>query len=131
MARTAAGARLARSAAKRKATHKKEIKSKKRSRGDEAEEIEPGEYQVKEIFKRRDTKEGTEYLVKWKGYPLEEKMWVPVENMGGCTELIEAFATGKHLFSPSDDEETMEAEYYKENAPYAANTPVSPCTVLL
>lgn len=51
-------------------------------------------FRVERILQMRECPEieGNEYLVKWFGYPVEEASWQPIENLGGCAELLLAFA---------------------------------------
>jgi hypothetical protein len=50
-----------------------------------------GEFIVEDILDKR--KEGGEwrYLIKWLGWKSDANTWEPVENMGGCEELLKKF----------------------------------------
>jgi hypothetical protein len=80
-------------------------------------------WQVQEIFESRMTPEGEDLLVSWKGWKDgKERTWIPLENMQS-NDLLHAFRRNEHLFSLSDDDETIE-EYKrnnKENSAAAAN----------
>ncbi|XP_046557019.1 uncharacterized protein LOC124266249 [Haliotis rubra] len=41
----------------------------------------PGLFQVERLITRRRLKEGTEYLVKWQGYPIEQSTWEPDQHI--------------------------------------------------
>ena len=38
---------------------------------------------------------GTQFLVKWKGYPKSEASWEPAAHCSGCPELVEQFRRSK------------------------------------
>jgi hypothetical protein len=48
------------------------------------------EYLVETILDSRMARKKTQYLVKWKGYPIYESTWEPEEN-GQVSEAIEEF----------------------------------------
>ena len=48
------------------------------------------EYEVEQILDKRKHYGKTQYLIKWKGYPLSEASWEPEENLN-CPELLEEF----------------------------------------
>jgi len=52
--------------------------------------LEPGEYRVERIIKKRVIKGKTEYFLKWVGYSEDENTWEPVENLD-CPDRIDAF----------------------------------------
>lgn len=56
-------------------------------------ESEEDEYEVERILKKRIERrtQRTFYLVKWKGYDLNECTWEPAENLFKCQESIETF----------------------------------------
>lgn len=50
--------------------------------------FEEPEFEVEKIVDHRQTRNGkNEYLVKWKGYPLEEDGWEPEANLQECKAL--------------------------------------------
>jgi len=49
------------------------------------------EYKVKKILDRRDIRGKTKYLVRWKGYMVEEDTWEKLENLGNLMYLVEEF----------------------------------------
>lgn len=55
------------------------------SESDFDDDREPDEYVVEKILKKRILKKSgrVEYLVKWKGYEIEESTWEPEENCVG------------------------------------------------
>ena len=54
------------------------------------------EFEVEELLDHRP-KRGTirEYLVSWKGYPIEDRMWVPVRNLH-CPQLVKEYLRRVH-----------------------------------
>ena len=52
------------------------------------------EYEVEAILGRKVENSKVKYLIKWKGYDDSDNSWEPRENLGQCTELIEAFHGG-------------------------------------
>ena len=50
-------------------------------------------YEVETILNTRPTpnKRGTQYLVKWKGYPDAENSWIPASGMKHAAELVKQF----------------------------------------
>jgi len=58
----------------------------------ESEEMSVAEYEVEEILRHRWTiLNGAEYLVKWKGYSLEESTWEPEDNLADSEEFIQEY----------------------------------------
>ena len=49
------------------------------------------EYEVEKILNRRDMRGNLKYLVRQKGYTVEEDMWEGLENLGNVMDLIENF----------------------------------------
>jgi len=45
---------------------------------------------MEEIMDKRKYYGKTQYLIKWKGYPISEASWEPLENLN-CNELIKKF----------------------------------------
>jgi hypothetical protein len=48
------------------------------------------EYEVEKILDKRKHYGKTQYLIKWKGYPLSEASWEPEENLN-CPKLLKEF----------------------------------------
>jgi len=46
------------------------------------------------IKAHRDTKKGTNYLVRWKGYRLSENTWKTKENLQNAPELLKEYRKG-------------------------------------
>ena len=53
------------------------------------------EYKVKEILDKQERRGKTKYLVKWKGYMVEENMWKGVENLKNAIETVKEFEKGR------------------------------------
>ena len=53
------------------------------------------EYEVEEILDRQERRGKTRYLVKWKGYTVEENTWEELENLKNAREKIEDFEKGR------------------------------------
>ena len=53
------------------------------------------EYEVEEILDRQERREKTKYLVKWKGYTVEENIWEGLENLKNAMEEVEEFEKGR------------------------------------
>jgi len=53
------------------------------------------EYKVEEILDRQERKGKTKYLVKWKGYMVEENIWEGLENLKNAMEKVEEFEKGR------------------------------------
>ena len=49
------------------------------------------EYEVEEILDRQERRGKTRYLVKWKGYTVEENTWEGLENLKNAMEKVEEF----------------------------------------
>jgi len=49
------------------------------------------EYEVEKILNRQERKGKTKYLVKWKGYMVEENTWEGLENLKNAMEKVEEF----------------------------------------
>ena len=58
----------------------------------DADRIQPDEFLVEGILKRRGTGRTREYKVKWRGYPIREATWEPrAPLMVRCSDMIRAF----------------------------------------
>ncbi len=55
-----------------------------------------------------------QYLMKWKGYPLEESTWEPLEHLDGCIELIHAYDKLKKQETPSGTFKPVKARKRQE-----------------
>ena len=53
------------------------------------------EYEVEEILDRQERRGKTRYLVKWKGYTVEENTWEGLENLKNAMEKVEEFEKGR------------------------------------
>ena len=53
--------------------------------------LDEAEYEVEQILHRRSRKKTIEYLVKWKGYDLDESTWEPKQNLTGSQEFIQEY----------------------------------------
>jgi hypothetical protein len=49
------------------------------------------EYEVEEILKHRKCGRGYQYLVKWKNYPLNERMWEPRRHLTNAGKLLDRY----------------------------------------
>ena len=67
------------------------------------------EYEVEEILDRQERRGKMKYLVKWKGYTVEENIWERIENLKNAMELIKEFEKGKF------EEEIQKIEKIKLN----------------
>jgi len=55
------------------------------------EEGEAPEWEVEAVLNKRTHKGKVEYLVKWKGWPVEYDQWEPEENLEGAPDLLREF----------------------------------------
>jgi len=53
------------------------------------------EYKVEEILDRQERRGKMKYLVKWKGYTVEENTWEGIENLKNVMEKVEEFEKGR------------------------------------
>ena len=53
------------------------------------------EYEVEKILDRQERRGKTKYLVKWKGYMVEENTWEGLKNLKNAMEKIEEFEKGR------------------------------------
>ena len=55
-------------------------------------QVEPSfEYEVEKILRERMVKGKTQFLVKWKHYPVEESTWQDEEDCSNCKHLVTSF----------------------------------------
>ena len=52
------------------------------------------EFEVETILKKQHRGRTTQYLLKWKDYPIEDASWVNKKDCQGCTDLVQAFEGG-------------------------------------
>ena len=60
------------------------------------EREEENEFEVEKILAMRGSGRGTDFLVKWKGYPDSENTWEPRAHLGNCQERISEFYANDH-----------------------------------
>ena len=56
---------------------------------------ESDEYEVEKILTRRGEHDHLQYLIKWKGYPMDDCSWEPVSNLKNSKRILAAF-NNKH-----------------------------------
>ncbi|XP_039123088.1 chromo domain-containing protein LHP1 [Dioscorea cayenensis subsp. rotundata] len=65
---------------------------------DDVPKLEDGFYEIEDIRKKRIRKGKLQYLIKWRGWPETANTWEPLENLGSCSDFIDAFE--ERLLSP-------------------------------
>ncbi|KAM0935078.1 putative chromatin remodeling & transcriptional activation CHROMO-DOMAIN family [Dioscorea sansibarensis] len=65
---------------------------------DDVPKLEEGFYEIEDIRKKRIRKGKLQYLIKWRGWPETANTWEPLENLGSCSDVIDAFE--ERLLSP-------------------------------
>ena len=55
------------------------------------------EYEVEGIMKHRDTKNGQQYYIRWKGYPPSEDSWEDKTSLENSQELLERYKKDNKL----------------------------------
>lgn len=55
------------------------------------------EYEVEKILDKRQRYGKTQYLVRWKGYTIDESTWEPAEFLGNSQELIQEYELNKEI----------------------------------
>ena len=50
-----------------------------------------GEYEVEKILTKRGENNHIQYLIKWKGYPMEDCSWEPASNLKNSKRILAAF----------------------------------------
>ncbi|KAL8441884.1 hypothetical protein Emag_006836 [Eimeria magna] len=61
------------------------------------------EFEVEAILDVRGTRDTREYLIRWKGKPLEQATWEPSRNLTHCKHLLRAFNRTRNRLRTSDD----------------------------
>jgi hypothetical protein len=93
----------------------------------DADRIQPDEFLVEGILKRRGTGRTREYKVKWRGYPIREATWEPrAPLMVRCSDMIRAFDGGNGNAAASLDVATAVDTPALPVAPTAPPVPVAP-----
>ena len=59
------------------------------------EEVSGDEYEVEDILDVRNINKEVEYLIKWKGYPVEDATWEPLSHLQNCKDFLRAFKTAQ------------------------------------
>ena len=54
------------------------------------------EFEVEDILDKRTIRRKTEYLIKWKGYPLHDATWEPIDHLGNAKDAIQHFESMEH-----------------------------------
>ena len=54
-----------------------------------------GEYEVEKILTKRGEENHIQYLIKWKGFPMEDCSWEPASNLKNSKRILAAF-NNKH-----------------------------------
>ena len=75
--------------------YKEQVKGQKKIPPPPVEAAGEKEYKVEEILDKQERRGKTKYLVKWKGYTVEENMWEGVENLKNAMEKVEEFEKGR------------------------------------
>jgi len=75
--------------------YKEQVKGQKKIPPPPVEVAGEKEYEVEKILNRQERRGKTRYLVKWKGYTVEENMWEGVENLKNAMEKVEEFEKGR------------------------------------
>lgn len=57
----------------------------------EEEEEEEEEYEVQDILDKTVKNGKVLYYIKWKGFPLEDATWEPIDNLGNASKIIKNF----------------------------------------
>ena len=58
------------------------------------------EYEVEEILKKRKKGKTIQYLVKWKGFPMDDATWEPERNLKNAQAKLKAFEEQHHTMMP-------------------------------
>ena len=64
----------------------------------------PGEaeYEVEKILDSRQCRSKRQFLIKWKGFPIEEASWEPESNLVGCPTLLADFFARRPCLAGGD-----------------------------
>lgn len=57
--------------------------------------LEEQEYEVEQVLDQKQQNRKPVYLIKWKGFKVEEATWEPEENLGNIKKLIAAYEASK------------------------------------
>lgn len=49
------------------------------------------EYEVEHIVDHKSSKNGTKYLIRWKGYTAVDDTWEPEKNLANCQEVLKEY----------------------------------------
>ena len=71
--------------------YRKQVEGQKKILPPSVEVASEKEYEVEEILDRQKRRGKTRYLVKWKGYTVEENTWEGLENLKNAMEKVEEF----------------------------------------
>ena len=58
--------------------------------------LQQDEYEVEDILDKRIIRKKTQYLIKWKGYPLHDAIWEPMEHLGNAQDAVNRFESMRH-----------------------------------
>lgn len=75
------------------------------------------EYEVEHILAKRQGAKGTEYKIKWVGYPTAESTWEPLENLDNAQSAIDSFEANASQSSKNVDSE-LEENFSKAKIKY-------------
>jgi len=75
--------------------YREQVEGQKKIPPPSVEVVGEKEYEVEEILDRQERRGKTKYLVKWKGYTVEENTWMGLENLKNVMEKVEEFEKGR------------------------------------
>ena len=58
--------------------------------------LQQDEYEVEDVLDKRIIRKKTQYLVKWKGYPLHDATWEPMEHLENAQDAVNRFESMGH-----------------------------------
>ena len=70
------------------------------------------EYKVEEILDKQERRGKMKYLIKWKGYTVEENTWKGIENLKNAKKMIEEFEKEKFEEEIREIKLNLEAEEF-------------------